>query len=246
LKEQQMIFGIRPVIEALKSGKEIEKLLIQTNLKSAAAFELKDLLKELEIPFQYVPVEKLNKLTFKNHQGVIGFLSLISYQPLEQVLPLVYESGKIPLILILDRITDVRNFGAIARTAECAGVNAIIIPSKGAAQINEDALKTSAGALSKINVCRIDQMKPTIEFLQQSGIQVVACTEKAAKDIYEINYAIPTAIIMGSEEDGISPELLKLADELVNIPLYGEIESLNVSVASGIILYEVIRQRLKI
>jgi 23S rRNA (guanosine2251-2'-O)-methyltransferase len=241
-----MIFGIRPVIEALKSGKEIEKLLIQTNLKSAAAFELKDLLKELEIPFQYVPVEKLNKLTYKNHQGVIGFLSLIAYQPIEQVLPLVYESGKIPLFLILDRITDVRNFGAIARTAECAGVNAIIIPSKGAAQINEDALKTSAGALSKINVCRIDQMKPTIEFLQQSGIQIIACTEKAAKDIYEINYAVPTAIIMGSEEDGISPELLKIADELVNIPLFGEIESLNVSVASGIILYEVIRQRLKI
>jgi 23S rRNA (guanosine2251-2'-O)-methyltransferase len=241
-----MIFGIRPVIEALKSGKEIEKLLIQTNIKSAAAFELKDLLKELEIPFQYVPVEKLNKLTYKNHQGVIGFLSLIAYQPIEQVLPLVYESGKVPLFLILDRITDVRNFGAIARTAECAGVNAIIIPSKGAAQINEDALKTSAGALSKINVCRIDQMKPTIEFLQQSGIQIIACTEKAAKDIYEINYAIPTAIIMGSEEDGISPELLKIADELVNIPLYGEIESLNVSVASGIILYEVIRQRLKI
>ena len=238
-----MIFGIRPVIEALKSGKEIEKLLIQSNLKSAAAFELKDLLKELEIPFQYVPVEKLNKLTFKNHQGVIGFLSLISYQPLEQVLPLVYESGKIPLILVLDRITDVRNFGAIARTAECAGVNAIIIPSKGAAQINEDALKTSAGALSKINVCRIDQMQPIIEFLQQSGIHVVACTEKAAQNIYEIDYNVPTAIIMGSEENGISDDLLKIADELVKIPIHGEIESLNVSVAAGIVLYEVIRQR---
>lgn len=243
MSKENIIFGIRPVTEAITSGKEIDRILIQNGLKSENARELKKLIGELQIPFQYVPLEKLNKLTRKNHQGIICFISEISYQPLGNVLPMIYEKGKDPLLLILDRITDVRNFGATTRTAECAGVDAIIIPSYGSARINADAVKTSAGAIYKLPLCREENLKSTVDFLKNSGVEIIACTEKAADTYLEANFDKPCAIIIGSEEDGISPELLKKADKLVRIPLSGEIESLNVSVATGIILFEAVRQR---
>jgi 23S rRNA (guanosine2251-2'-O)-methyltransferase len=243
VSKENIIFGIRPVIEAIKAGKEIDRILIQNGLKGETSWELKKLISELQIPSQYVPLEKLNKVTQKNHQGVICFVSEISYQPLENLLPMIFEKGEDPLLLILDRITDVRNFGAITRTAECAGVNAIIIPSKGSARINADAVKTSAGALYKIPICREDNLKQTIEFIKASGIEIITCTEKATEPYHSISYNKPVAIIIGSEEDGISPEYLKRADKTVMIPLKGEIESLNVSVAAGIILFEAVKQR---
>jgi 23S rRNA (guanosine2251-2'-O)-methyltransferase len=237
------VFGIRPVIEAINSGKEVDKILLQNGLTGENFHELKKLIHQCNIPFQYVPTEKLDRLTSKNHQGVVAYLSLVTYQSVENLLPSIFENGKTPLILVLDRITDVRNFGAIARSAECAGVDAIIIPSKGSAQINGDSIKTSAGALHKIAVCRTDNLKQTIEFLKNSGLQLVACTEKAGKNYYEADFTLPTAIILGSEEDGVSEEYLKRSDIKVKIPLMGEIESLNVSVASGIVLFEAVKQR---
>ncbi len=250
-KEQQkegekdnMIFGMRPVMEALRAGKEIDKLLIQSGLKGELVSQLMGLLKQHNVAFQYVPVEKLNRLTLKNHQGVIGYISTISYQKIQDVLPGIFEAGKTPLILILDRITDVRNFGAIVRTAECSGVDAIIIPIKGGAQINADAVKTSAGALHKVPVCRENNLKEVIEFLRESGLQVIACTEKTEDMYYQNDYTLPVAIILGSEEDGVSFDLLNQSDAHAKIPLMGEIGSLNVSVAAGVILYEAVRQRL--
>jgi 23S rRNA (guanosine2251-2'-O)-methyltransferase len=239
-----MIFGLRSVIEAVKAGKEIDRLFVQSGLKNELFGEMMSLLKKNNIPFQYVPLEKINRLTSKNHQGVVGYISSIEYHKIESILPAVFEKGKMPLILILDRITDVRNFGAIARTAECSGVDAIIIPSRGAAQINADAIKTSAGALHKVPVCREDDMKHVIEYLRESGLQVIACTEKAKENYYQQDFTLPVAIIMGSEENGISSEYLKLADAHAKIPLLGEIGSLNVSVAAGVLLYEAVRQRL--
>ncbi len=242
--EKNMVYGIRPVIEAIQSGKELDKLFVQTGLKGELFHELNTLLKEVEIPVQYVPVEKLNRLTSRNHQGVIGYLSRITYQPLEQVIPSIFEEGKTPLVLILDRITDVRNFGAIVRTAECAGVNAVVIPTRGGAQVNEDAIKTSAGAIHKMPICREENLKTCINFLKASGLQIVAASEKGKQYFSGADFTKPTAIIMGSEEDGVSPEYLKLCDAQVKIPLLGEIESLNVSVACGVLLYEVVRQRM--
>ncbi|MCW3084404.1 MAG: rRNA ((2251)-2-O)-methyltransferase RlmB [Bacteroidetes bacterium] len=248
-KEQQkenenMIFGIRPVIEALKAGKEIDRLFVQTGLKNELFGEMMGMLKKHNVLYQYVPAEKLNRLTSKNHQGVVGYISSIEYHKIEEVLPAVFEKGKIPLILILDRITDVRNFGAIARTAECSGVDAIIIPTKGAAQINADAIKTSTGALHTIPVCREENLKQVIEYLRESGLLVIACTEKTKENYYQQDFTLPVAIMMGSEENGISSEFLKMADAHAKIPLMGEISSLNVSVATGVILYEAVRQRL--
>ena len=240
-----MLFGMRPIIEAINAGKELDKIFIQTGLTGELWFELKKLIQKYTIPFQLVPVEKLNRLTSKNHQGIIAYVSLVTYQSVENILPSLFEQGKIPLILVLDRITDVRNFGAIARSAECAGVDAIVIPSRGAAQVNGDAIKTSAGALHQIPVCRSENLKQTLDFLKNSGLQLVACTENANKEYYEANFTLPTAIIMGSEEDGISEEYLKRSDAKVKIPLFGKIESLNVSVATGVVLYEVVRQRMK-
>jgi len=238
-----LLFGTRAVIEAVKAGKEIDKLLMQSGLNNELSNELKTLIRDFNIPFQYVPAEKLNRVTGKNHQGVIAYISEITYQNIENIVPGIFEEGKVPLLLILDRITDVRNFGAIARSAECAGVNAIIIPSKGAAQVNGDAIKTSAGALHKIPVCRSENLKNTIDYLKSSGISIVSCTEKTDSYYYDLDLTLPVAIIMGSEEDGISGEYLKRSDFKAKIPLMGEIGSLNVSVASGIILYEALRQR---
>ncbi len=245
MKKENIIYGIRPIIEAVKSGKEIDKILIQTGLNNELYFQLRKLINEFEIPFQYVPVKKLNRITSKNHQVVICFISNIAYHNIENLLPGIYEDGKLPLLLILDRITDVRNMGAIARTAECAGVHAIIIPEKGSAQINSDTIKASAGSLYKIPVCKSKNLKNTIEYLKESGVQIIAATEKAGNYYTSADFTKPTAIIMGSEENGVSGEYLKRSDFKVKIPILGDIESLNVSVATGVILYEAVNQRKK-
>jgi len=231
-------------MEAITAGKELDKVFIQKGLKSELFYELQRMLNEYKIPFQFVPAEKINKVAgYRNHQGVAATISGVTYQDIENILPQLFEEGKIPLFLILDRITDIRNFGAISRSAECLGVHAIIIPSRGAAQINADAIKTSAGALHIIPVCRSENLKSTIDFLKESGVQIIACTEKTEKISTEADFTLPSAIILGSEEDGVSEEFLKRSDMSVQIPLLGEISSLNVSVAAGIILYEVQRQR---
>jgi 23S rRNA (guanosine2251-2'-O)-methyltransferase len=242
-ESNQMVFGIRAVVEAIRSGKEIEALFIQRGISGGLIQELKELMNEYQITAQQVPVEKLNRITQKNHQGVIAVISPIVYQKIENIIPEIFERGETPLILVLDSITDVRNMGAIARTAECAGVHAIVIPAKGSAQINPDAIKTSAGALYKIPVCRHDNFMQTVRFLQESGLQLVCCTEKTQDNIYTPDYTVPTAIVMGSEEDGIRNEIIRISDHLAKIPMFGEIESLNVSVSTGVILYEAVRQR---
>ncbi|MHA8099835.1 23S rRNA (guanosine(2251)-2'-O)-methyltransferase RlmB [Aquirufa aurantiipilula] len=238
---KEFVFGIQSVLETLRAGKEIDRLLVQRELGSIEIFELA---KEKGIQVQKVPIEKLNRITRKNHQGAIAFVSAIHYAKIDNVIADTFEKGQTPLILILDRITDVRNFGAIARTAECAGVHAIVIPSRGAAQINADAMKTSSGALNFLPVCREENLISTIEFLQNSGLKVVACTEKTKDSVYAKDFTEPTAIVLGSEEDGISDEIIRKADELAAIPQSGQVGSLNVSVAAGVIIYEALRQRL--
>jgi 23S rRNA (guanosine2251-2'-O)-methyltransferase len=242
-EKDNMLFGIRPIIEALTSGKNLDKIFLQKGSNGPIISELRNICKETMTPVSFVPVEKLNRLTRKNHQGAVAFGSVITYYTIDQILPTIYEQGRVPLILILDKITDVRNFGAIARTAECTGVDAIIIPAVGAAAINGDALKTSAGALHKIKVCREHNLKYVIDYLKESGLQIISCTEKGNKNYTAVSYTKPTAIIMGSEESGVSAEYLKRSDEQVTLPLLGEIASLNVGVATGVILYEVVSQR---
>ena len=242
-EEKNFIFGIRSIIEAVEAGETIDKLFIQKGLHNDLFAELWKLVRLKRINYKHVPLEKINRLTRKNHQGVFAFISPIDFHNIEDIVPALYEQGKNPLILVLDRITDVRNFGAIARTAECAGVDAILIPEQNAAAINADAIKTSAGALHKITVCRTWNLKLALQFMKDSGIQLIACTEKTQKNMYNPDYTPPTAIIMGSEEDGVSPEFLKICDAKAKIPMHGRIASLNVSVATGVILYELIRQR---
>jgi 23S rRNA (guanosine2251-2'-O)-methyltransferase len=242
-EEKNYIFGIRAIIEAVEAGKTIDKLFIQKGLHNDLFAELWKLVREKRINYKHVPLEKINRLTRKNHQGVFAFISPIDFHNIEDVIPKLYEEGKNPLVLVLDRITDVRNFGAIARTAECAGVDTILIPEQNAAAINADAIKTSAGALHKVTVCRTWNLKLALQFMKESGIQLIGCTEKTHDDMYKPNYTTPTAIIIGSEEDGVSPEFLKMCDARAKIPMNGKISSLNVSVATGVILYEAIRQR---
>jgi len=243
-QDKEFIFGIRAVIEAIKSGKQIDTLMIRTGLKGELIQELMPLVKEHQISFKYVPNERINRITMKNHQGVLAFISPIEFQNIENILPSLYESGKNPLFIILDKVTDVRNFGAITRTAECANVDAIIIPEKGSAQISGDAVKTSAGALLKIPVCRVKNLLQTVKFLQESRIQIVAATEKANDLYYKTDFSIPTAILMGAEDKGVDMEYLRIADQMVKIPILGEIESLNVSVAASIMMYEAVKQRM--
>lgn len=245
-KRNDVIYGIRAVIEGIRAGKDIEKILIKTGLKGELLGELLSEAKYHEVPLQYVPLEKINRIHSGNHQGVIALVSPITYGKIENILPGIFEEGIDPFILVLDQITDVRNFGAIARSAECAGVHAIIVPEKGSALINADAIKTSAGALNIIPVVRTPSLKKTVQFLKESGLTVIAATEKAASDYYNVNLQGPLAITMGSEESGISDELLRAADYLVKIPLMGKIESLNVSAAASVILFEVVKQRLAI
>lgn len=241
--KNEFVFGLRATIEALNSGKDIEKILFKKGLQGHLFHQLFSAVRKGNIPYQFVPVEKINKITRKNHQGVITFISSIEYKNIEEVLPGLFEKGKLPLLLILDKITDVRNFGAIARTAECANVNAIIIPEKGSAQINSDAIKTSSGALYTVSICRTRNLKNTIQYLRESGLQIVAATEKSNKLYYNIDFTLPTAIILGAEDKGVSTEYLKLSENYVKIPVFGRIGSLNVSVAASIIVYEAIRQR---
>jgi len=243
MRKENIIYGLRPVMEAIASGREIERLFIQTGLKGSLYHQLIQMAQERHTPYQYVPAGRLNRLTTGNHQGVVCFLSAIVYQPVESLLPALYEQGKSPFLLILDSITDVRNFGAIVRTAEGAGVDAIVIPAKGSAQIDADAVKTSAGALLKVPVHRSLNMHNTVVYLKNSGLRIIAASEKAGQPYHIPDYTVPVAIIMGSEEKGISKELLKLADGMVAIPLHGKIQSLNVAVAAGIILFEIAKQR---
>jgi 23S rRNA (guanosine2251-2'-O)-methyltransferase len=244
LKKTDIIYGFNPVLEAILSGKEIEKLYIQKGMHPAKEKELKKAALQLEVPFQFVPKEKLNKFTRQNHQGVIAIVSPINYASIEKLLPGIFESGKTPFLLILDKITDVRNLGSIARSAECAGVDAIVLPAKGSAMINADAIKTSAGALNKIPVCRQTNLKDSIIFLKNSGIRIFGATEKAKTQYYQPDFSLPTALLMGSEEKGIAEEYLKLCDETIGITMPGEIASLNVSVAAGILMFEVVKQRM--
>ncbi|MPM56035.1 putative TrmH family tRNA/rRNA methyltransferase [bioreactor metagenome] len=243
MKEKEMIFGIRAVIEAAEAGKDIDKVLVKRELSGELFKELQEVLRRYEIPMQKVPVERIDRITRKNHQGVIAFTSAVTYQKLDQIVPFLYEQGKNPFIVVLDGVTDVRNFGAIARTCEVAGVDAIVIPARGSVSVNADAIKTSAGALHLIPVCRENNLKEAVVFLKNSGIKVVAATEKAAKNYTDTDLSVPVAILMGSEDEGVSPEILRICDELIKIPQFGSIQSLNVSVAAGVMVYEVIRQR---
>lgn len=235
------VFGINSVLETLKSEKEIDKILLQKEMKQVE--EIEKLARNRGIPVQKVPQERLNRVTMKNHQGAIAFVSSVNFALLSNVVTSIFENGEVPLVLVLDRVTDVRNFGAISRSAECSGVHAIVVPTRGSAQINGDAMKTSSGALNFIPVCRETDLLNTIKYLKNSGFQVVSCTEKGSDAIYDIDYTLPTAIVMGSEEDGISDNLIQESDFKAQIPLKGKIQSLNVSVAAGVILFETVRQR---
>lgn len=243
MKDKEMIFGIRAVIEAIESGKDVDRVLLKRELQGELFSELLQLIKTYEIPMQRVPVERIDRITRKNHQGVVAFISAVTYYKLEQIVPALYEEGKSPLIMVLDGITDVRNFGAIARTCEVAGVDAIVIPAHGSVTVNADAIKTSAGALLTLPVCREHNLKDAIVFLKNSGIKVVVSTEKAAIDYTETDLSVPVAILMGSEDMGVAPEHLRISDELIKIPQFGTIKSLNVSVAAGVMIYETVRQR---
>ena len=242
-EEKNYIFGIHAIIETIKAGKTIDKLFIQKGLHNDAFAELWKLVRLRRVNYKHVPLEKINRLTKKNHQGVFAFLSPIDFHKIEDVIPRIYEEGKNPLILVMDRITDVRNFGAIARTAECVGAHTILIPELNSAAINADAVKTSSGALHRIQVSRTWNLKLSLQLMKDSGIQIIGCTEKTQDTIYNADFTKPTAIILGSEEDGISPELLKMCDMKTKIPINGKISSLNVSVATGVICYELLRQR---
>lgn len=238
------IFGIRAVMEAIEAGKDIDKVLVKKDLNGELASELFGMLRANRILTQRVPVEKLNKITRKNHQGVVAILSAVTYHRLDHLVPELYEEGVLPFIVVLDGITDVRNFGAIARTCECAGVNAIVIPEHGSVSVGGDAIKTSAGALHHLPVCRERSAAGAVRFLKDNGYRIVAASEKVDINYTQVDYTVPVAIVMGAEDVGISPEVLKLCDTFVSIPQFGHIGSLNVSVAAGVIMYEVVRQRL--
>ncbi len=238
-----IIFGIHPVNEAIRSGKPIDKVLIKQGFKSETLPGLFPALKDQNIPFQYVPLEKLNRLTGGNHQGIIALVSELEYTELDKLVPMLFDQGKLPVLVLLDSITDVRNLGALARSAECSGMDALIVPSKGSAQINADAIKTSAGALNNIPVCRVNSLEDAAKYLRDSGFQLVAATEKAEDFIYTADFNKPIALILGAEDTGIDPKLLKIADVLVKIPMYGSIQSLNVSAAASVLFFEIVRQR---
>lgn len=243
LQKSLEIFGLQAVIDAVHEGKEFDKIFMEKGVNTGLAMELRALLKKHNIMFKAVPVEKLNRLTPKDHQGVFAFVSPVNFFSLGDVLMQTFEEGKSPLFLMLDRITDVRNFGAITRTAEACGVHAIILPKIGGAQLNADAMKTSTGALMHIPICREQNLHHSLKYLKKSGLKVIACTEKSDTNLYDVPLTDPVVIIMGSEEDGISEDILALADAKTRIPMFGKTESLNVSVATAVILYEGIRQR---
>lgn len=238
------IFGIRPVIEAIEAGRDIDKIFVSKELHSDVARELLDKAREMHVLVQRVPPEKIQRITRKQTQGVLAILSAVTYHRLDHLVPELYEAGLMPFVLILDGITDVRNFGAIARTAECAGVDAIVIPQHGSVSVGGDAVKTSAGALLHIPVCRERSVRGAVQFLKDNGYRVVAVSEKADINYTEVNFTDPVALVMGAEDVGISPDVYDLCDLRVGIPMFGKIGSLNVSVAAGVLMYEVVRQRL--
>ncbi|MGM5470529.1 23S rRNA (guanosine(2251)-2'-O)-methyltransferase RlmB [Flavobacteriaceae bacterium LMO-SS05] len=244
MEKETTIFGIRAIIEAIKSGENIDKIFLQKGLKGDLFIELEQLIRKERINSSYVPVEKLNRLTKKNHQGAVAQIAPISFYDIEDLVLNTIESGKTPLFLLLDQLSDVRNFGAIIRTAECTGVSGIIIQKKGGAPVNGDTVKTSAGAIFKVPICKVDHIKDAVFHLQASGIRIIAATEKTDHLLYEVSFKEPCAIIMGSEDRGINPSVLSLVDDKAKLPILGEIESLNVSVACGAFLYEAVRQRL--
>ena len=243
-KDESKLFGIHAVMEAIKSGKTVDKIFLQKGLQGELSRELILLLREHKIVPNTVPVEKLNKLTRKNHQGVVAFVAPVDFQDLEELIIQTQEKGEAPLFILLDQLTDARNFGAIIRTAECVGAHGVIIPKSGSAPVSADTVKTSAGAVFNMPICKVDHLKDAMFLLQASGIQTVAATEKTEDTIYQVDFKTPTAIIMGSEGKGVSPGILKLVDHKAKLPMYGNISSLNVSVAAAVFLYEAIRQRL--
>lgn len=246
MQSTDYIFGIRAVIEAIESGKDIDKIFIRKDLSGGdLSDELFALIKAHRLVVQRVPIERLNKITRKNHQGVIAMLSAITYHSLGNLVPMLFEDGVLPFIVVLDGITDVRNFGAIARTCECAGVDAIVIPERGSVSVGADAVKTSAGALLHLPVCREHTTLSAVKYLKDSGYTVVGVSEKADINYTRADYSTPTALVMGAEDVGISDEVLRQCDTFVSIPMFGHIGSLNVSVAAGIVMYEVVRQRLE-
>lgn len=238
------IFGLRAIMEAIDAGRTIDKILLRRELGGELAKELLDKIKEYEIVTQRVPVEKLNRITMKNHQGAIAILSPVGYQKLDNIIPGLYEEGKTPLVVVLDGVTDARNFGAIARSADCAAVDAIVIPERGSASATSDAVKASAGALFYVPVCRERDVLTAVRKLKENGYLVVGASEKGANSYVDVDYTVPTAIVMGAEDTGISPEVLRMCDTLAAIPILGNIGSLNVSVAAGVMLYEAVRQRI--
>lgn len=239
-----LIYGHHPVVEAIRSGKGVEKVLFQQGERGEMEKEIRHLTKEFGIPLQVVPKEKLNKLVKGTHQGVVAWLSLVTFMTLDEVVPWIYEQGQDPLILVLDSITDVRNFGAICRTAEVMGVHAVVIPENGAAPANEEAMKASAGALARIRLCRVRSLFSSVDYLKEAGLHIVATalTDRAVP-VYEVDFKGPIAILMGAEGDGLHPKLIKMADTVTKIPQATDFDSLNVGVAAGICLYEAIRQR---
>ena len=241
--QSQMIFGTHAVIEAVQAGKDVDKILMRRDLQSDLSRELFRIVKGTNIPLQRVPQEKLDRLTRKNHQGVIAFISAVTYRKLEDIVPALYEEGKIPFIVLLDGVTDVRNFGAIARTCECAGVDALVIPAHNSVSVNADAVKTSSGALLTLPVCKEASITEAVLFLKNCGYKVTAATEKAKNNYMSVDYTTPTACILGGEDRGISLDNLRICDEMVKIPVAGSIASLNVSAAAAVLIYEVVRQR---
>ena len=243
--QENYIFGLHPVMEAIEAGKEIEKVYVNKDAQGELFRQLIGILGKNNIRPQWVPLERLNRITRKNHQGAIAILSAVSYVSLEDVVSQAAERGDTPLIIILDGVTDVRNFGAIVRSAECAGAHAVIMPAKGAAPINADAMKTSAGALNFVPVCKVNNIRTALYYLKDSGFNIVVATERADENYFSTDYTVPTAIILGSEDTGASKVSLELADKRVKIPILGKIESLNVSVAAAIIMFEVVKQRMQ-
>lgn len=244
IDKNDMIFGVRAVIEAVQAGKEIDKILVKKDIQSDLSKELFAAIKGKMIPVQHVPVERINRITRKNHQGVVAYISSVTYRKVEDLVPFLFEEGKNPFFVMLDGITDVRNFGAIARTCECAGTDAVIIPAKGSVTVNADAMKTSAGALHTLPVCKEKSLKESLDFLKNSGFKIIAATEKGDYDYTQADYTGPVCLIMGAEDTGVSYDNLALCDEWVKIPVMGSIESLNVSVAAGILVYEALKQRI--
>jgi 23S rRNA (guanosine2251-2'-O)-methyltransferase len=243
LNQPNLIYGKHPVYEALVAEKKLEKILIALDTKQGEIAEIRKLAKEQEIPVQMVPMQKLNAISKKAHQGIIGFLSLIQYFELEDVLMKAYDEGRTPLFLVLDHITDVRNFGAIARTALGANVDAIVVPAKGGALIGSDALKTSAGALNKIHVCKVKSLTEALDFFKLNGVRITATDMHTENYSYNEDFTVPIAIVMGAEDTGVSLQLIRKSDSIIKIPIDESLESYNVSVSAGMILYETMRQR---